>query len=47
MRAGVTWESVLRSDGMIMLMLEQSRSPYLPIESVAMLERARAGDFVL
>jgi hypothetical protein len=46
-RAGVTWESVLRIDGMIKLMLEQSRIPYLPIESVAMQERARAVDFVL
>src|SRR5262249_3950177 len=26
-RAGVTWESVLRIDGMIKLMLEQSRTP--------------------
>ena len=46
-RAGVTWESVLRIDGMIKLMLEQRRIPYLPIESVAMQERARAVDFVL
>jgi hypothetical protein len=46
-RAGVTWDSVLRIDGMIKLMLEQSRIPYLPLESVAMQERARAVDFVL
>jgi hypothetical protein len=46
-RAGVTWDSVLRIDGMIKLMLEQSRIPYLPIESVSMQERARAVDFVL
>src|SRR5262249_39312063 len=46
-RAGVTWESVLRIDGMIKLMLEQYRIPYLPLESVAMQERARAVDFVL
>lgn len=46
-RAGVTWESVLRIDGMVKFMLEQSRIPYLPIESVAMQERARAVDFVL
>ena len=46
-RAGVTWESVLRIDGMIKLMLEQSRIPYLPIESASMQERARAVDFVL
>ena len=46
-RSGVTWESVLRIDGMIKLMLEQNRIPYLPLESVAMQERARAVDFVL
>jgi nicotinamide riboside kinase len=46
-RSGVTWESVLRIDGMIKLMLEQSRIPYLPIESASMQERARAVDFVL
>jgi hypothetical protein len=46
-RAGVTWDSVLRIDGMIKLMLEQSRIPYLPIESGLMQERARAVDFVL
>jgi hypothetical protein len=47
LRAGVTWESVLRIDGMIKLMLEQHCIPYLPVESVAMQERARAVDFVL
>jgi len=46
-RAGVTWDSVLRIDGMIKLMLEQSRIPYLPIESASMQERSRAVDFVL
>jgi nicotinamide riboside kinase len=46
-RAGVSWDSVLRIDGMIKLMLEQGRIPYLPIESVSMQERARAVDFVL
>src|SRR5207249_11989525 len=46
-RAGVTWDSVLRIDGMIKLMLEQYRIPYLPIESVSMQERSRAVDFVL
>jgi nicotinamide riboside kinase len=46
-RAGVTWESVLRIDGMVKLMLEQSRIPYLPLESASMQERARAVDFVL
>ncbi len=46
-RAGVTWESVLRIDGMVKFMLEQSRIPYLPIESCSMQERTRAVDFVL
>jgi hypothetical protein len=46
-RAGLTWDSVLRIDGMIKFMLEQSRIPYLPIESASMQERARAVDFVL
>lgn len=46
-RAGLTWDSVLRIDGMIKLMLEQARIPYLPIESGSMQERARAVDFVL
>jgi nicotinamide riboside kinase len=46
-RATATWDSVLRIDGMIKLMLEQYRIPYLPIESAPMQERARAVDFVL
>jgi len=46
-RAGVSWESVLRIDGMIKLLLEQFRIPYLPIESVSMQERVRAVEFVL
>ena len=46
-RAGLTWDSVLRIDGMIKFMLEQARIPYLPIESASMQERARAVDFVL
>lgn len=46
-RAGVSWESVLRIDGMIKLLLEMHRVPYLPIESVSMQERVRAVDFVL
>jgi predicted ATPase len=46
-RAGVTWESVLRIDGMIKLMLEQYRIQYLPLESVSMQERVRAVEFVL
>jgi hypothetical protein len=46
-RAGVSWESVLRIDGMIKLLLEQHRVSYLPVESVSMQERVRAAEFVL
>jgi nicotinamide riboside kinase len=46
-RAGVSWESVLRIDGMVKLLLEQHRVSYLPIESVSMQERVRAIEFVL
>lgn len=46
-RAGVSWDSVLRIDGMIKLMLEQYRVSYLPVESVSMQERVRAVEFVL
>lgn len=46
-RAGVSWDSVLRIDGMVKLMLEQHSISYLPIESVSMQERVRAVDFVL
>jgi nicotinamide riboside kinase len=46
-RAGLSWESVVRIDGMIKLMLEQYRISYLPLESVSMQERVRAVEFVL
>lgn len=46
-RADVSWESVVRIDGMVKLMLEQYRISYLPIESVSMQERVRAVEFVL
>ena len=46
-RAGVSWESVLRIDGMVKLLLEQHRISYLPLESVSMQERVRAVQFVL
>jgi hypothetical protein len=46
-RAGVSWESVLRIDGMVKLLLEQHGVSYLPIESVSMQERVRAVQFVL
>lgn len=46
-RAGVSWESVLRIDGMVKLLLEQYRIRYLPIEAVSMQERVRTVEFVL
>src|SRR5215510_4895522 len=46
-RAGVSWDSVLRIDGMVKLLLEQHGIAYLPIESVSMQERVRAVEFVL
>lgn len=46
-RAGVSWDSVLRIDGMVKLMLEQHGISYLPLESVSMQERVRAVEFVL
>jgi hypothetical protein len=46
-RAGVSWDSVLRIDGMVKLMLEQHQISYLPLESVSMQERVRAVEFVL
>jgi nicotinamide riboside kinase len=46
-RAGVDWDSVVRIDGMVKLLLEQYRIDYLPIESVSMQERVRCVQFVL
>lgn len=46
-RAGVDWESVLRIDGMVKLMLEQYGIRYLPIDTPSMQERVRAVEFVL
>ncbi|HTR54625.1 MAG TPA: AAA family ATPase [Kofleriaceae bacterium] len=46
-RAGVSWDSVVRIDGMVKLMLEQHGIGYLPIESMSMQERVRAVEFVL
>jgi nicotinamide riboside kinase len=46
-RAGVSWDSVVRIDGMVKLLLEQHRIQYLPVESVSMQERVRAVEFVL
>lgn len=41
------WEASVRIDGMIKLLLESYRIPYLPIASPSMQERTRAVDFVL
>jgi len=46
-RAGVEWDSVVRIDGMVKLMLEQFRVRYLPIDTVSMQERVRAVEYVL
>src|SRR5262249_43834347 len=46
-RAGVSWDSVLRIDGMVKLLLEQHRVRYLPVESVSMQERVRILEFAL
>jgi predicted ATPase len=46
-RTGVSWDSVLRIDGMVKLMLELHGIAYLPVESVSMQERVRAVEFVL
>jgi len=46
-RAGISWDSVLRIDGMVKLLLEQHRIRYLPVESVSMQERVRILEFVI
>jgi len=46
-RAGVDWDSVMRIDGMVKLLLEQFRIPYLPIDTPSMQERVRGVEFVL
>jgi predicted ATPase len=46
-RAGVSWDSVLRIDGMVKLLLEQYRVRYMPVESVSMQERVRILEFVI
>ena len=46
-RAGVTWDSVIRIDGMVKLLLEQYRVAYLPIDTPNMQERVRAIEYVL
>ena len=46
-RTAVDWESVMRIDGMVKLLLEQHRVRYLPIDTASMQERVRIMDFVL
>lgn len=46
-RAGIDWESVVRIDGMVKLLLEQFRISYLPIDTPSMQERVRVVEFVL
>ncbi len=46
-RAGVDWESVVRIDGMVKLLLEMYRVNYMPLESLSMQERVRAVQFIL
>jgi nicotinamide riboside kinase len=46
-RAAVSWEEVLRIDGMVKFMLEFFEVPYIPIESLSMQERTRLVDRVL
>lgn len=42
-----TWDSVLRIDGMVKLLLEQYEIDYLPISTVSMQERVRTVKFIL
>jgi predicted ATPase len=46
-RAGVLWEEVVRIDGMVKLLLEMFRVPYIPMESLSMQERVRMMERVL
>jgi len=46
-RAGVEWEEVVRIDGMVKLLLELFRIPYIPVASLAMQERVRLVERVL
>lgn len=46
-RTGLDWESVVRIDGMVKLMLEQFRVRYLPLDSLNMQERVRAVEYVM
>jgi nicotinamide riboside kinase len=46
-RAGLQWEEVIRIDGMVKLLLEMFRVPYIPVESLSMQERVRLVERVL
>jgi hypothetical protein len=46
-REGLDWDSVVRIDGMVKLLLEQYRISYMPIDTPSMQERVRAVEFVL
>jgi len=46
-RAGLEWEEVVRIDGMVKLLLEMFRVPYIPVESLSMQERVRLFERVL
>lgn len=46
-REQLDWESVIRIDGMVKLMLEQYRITYLPVSTPSMQERVRLVEFVL
>lgn len=46
-RAGVEWEEVVRIDGMVKLLLELFRIPYIPLASLAMQERVRLVERIL
>lgn len=46
-RAGVEWEEVVRIDGMVKLLLELFRIPYIPVASLAMQERVRLVERIL
>lgn len=46
-RERADWDSVVRIDGMVKLLLELNGITYMPLESASMQERVRVVDFVL
>jgi nicotinamide riboside kinase len=46
-RAGLEWEEVVRIDGMVKLLLELFRIPYIPVASLSMQERVRLVERIL